>query len=47
MKKQKLQKKAITFSWHDLPRKKKKAAKKLLQKVISTDYEWEGKQNGA
>jgi hypothetical protein len=45
MKKNKLQKKELKFGWQDLPRKKKKAAKKLLTKVINTTYEWEGKQN--
>ena len=45
MKKEKLQKKELKFGWQDLPRKKKKSAKKLLTKVINTTYEWEGKQN--
>lgn len=43
MKKEKLQKKPIKFGWWELPRKRKKAAKKLLNKVINTKYEWEGK----
>lgn len=46
MKKQKLQKKPLKFGWQDLPRKRKKFAKKLLEKVVNTNYEWEGKQNG-
>jgi len=36
--KPKLDKKTIRFTWSDLPRKKKKLAKKLLQRVINTNY---------
>jgi hypothetical protein len=45
MKKNKLKKKPIKLGWWNLPRKRKKFAKKLLNKVINTTYEWEGKQN--
>ncbi len=41
MKKKKLQKKPLKFSWQDLPRKQKKVAKKLLQRVINTNYDLE------
>ena len=34
----KLKKKPLKFGWWKLPRKKKKAAKKILQKVINTNY---------
>jgi hypothetical protein len=44
MKRGKLQKKPIKIGWQHLPRKRKKCAKKLLEKVINTDYQWEGKQ---
>jgi hypothetical protein len=36
--KNKLKKKPLEFSWRNLPRKKKKIAKKLLNKVLKTDY---------
>lgn len=45
MKTQKNKKKPIKFGWQNLPRKRKKFAKKLLNRVINTNYEWEGKYN--
>lgn len=34
----KLKPKQIRFGWQFLPRKKKKYAKKLFNKIINTDY---------
>jgi hypothetical protein len=45
MKKNKLQTKPIKIEWQNLPRKRKKFAKKLLTKIANTTYDWEGKQN--
>ena len=39
MKNNKLQKKPVKIDWQNLPRKCKKFAKKLLNKVINTKYE--------
>jgi len=45
MKKQKLQKKEKSFTPYDLPRKKKKAALKLLREIANKTYVWDGKEN--
>ena len=35
-------KKPIKIGWQNLPRKRKKFARKLLTKVVNTVYKWEG-----